>query len=323
MSIESVNLSPQKPCNRKKSTKLDIDKNEKLTSKVKPRARKPRVSMGLTSLKVQPDLHVVATVPEEFDLQTPGTPSIDILSPTPSDAPSTSRGDSSESQNAAAKANLEGMVRPSRRARSTIVSYAEPSLNVKMRRPTSDMVDAVVIKAQSANELSGTVDFIRRDSQNSLGRIDWTDTSAKSDIGNNTARPSLLPTPTKSPSPSVTPTYISASPSIPIRGGSSQVINALKRVERPKSVSLPILQKREDGSDQVEQSDVFDISKHLESLRSGNGIKTRRHSLITSFQDVVEAHSSPSDDSSLVDETIANKNGRIRNTTNRRRSMAV
>ncbi|KKY23849.1 putative shugoshin c terminal domain-containing protein [Phaeomoniella chlamydospora] len=81
--------------------------------------------------------------------KTPGPSMLDLLSPTSSDAPSTGKAVSQPSEMASTTASLEDIVsnasgRGSRRARPQ-VSYAEPNLRDKMRRPGKELVDAVAV----------------------------------------------------------------------------------------------------------------------------------------------------------------------------------
>jgi len=91
----------------------------------------------------------------------PKTPAPDLFSPTPSE-PSTLRVNNNELSASGSQkvshikdANLEGMTRPSRRARAA-VSYAEPSLNTKMRRPDKALVSAVYVRPTSNPPASET-----------------------------------------------------------------------------------------------------------------------------------------------------------------------
>jgi len=81
----------------------------------------------------------------------PTTPAVDMLSPMPSE-PSTIKHAGADTP---PPGNLvpggDGTNRPSRRVRSA-VNYAEPSLNTKMRRPTKDLVDAIVIKSGNSGD---------------------------------------------------------------------------------------------------------------------------------------------------------------------------
>lgn len=101
--------------------------------------------------------------PVETEIQLPGpepeTPAgIDLFSP-PLSQPSTTRQDSRDTPPPAGLGQSSEGPRPSRRARGA-VSYAEPNLRDKMRRPTKDLIDAVagdnkVIRTGSVVETDG------------------------------------------------------------------------------------------------------------------------------------------------------------------------
>jgi len=133
---KSVNGSP------KKSSKVLIVEDAKSakadplkSNPVKDRTREKRPDPVQVETTVEPIIHSIDMQPE------PETPAAaDIFSPS-SSQPSTAR----ESRDTPPPPDLgpgtEGQ-RPSRRARPA-VSYAEPNLRDKMRRPTKELVDAV------------------------------------------------------------------------------------------------------------------------------------------------------------------------------------
>ncbi|PNS14846.1 hypothetical protein CAC42_2075 [Sphaceloma murrayae] len=133
---KSVNMSPRKIVVGKRTDKSVKPPSESLDLP-KPRARRPKVTSIIPiPVQSQPD----ALVNQVETGLPPKTPSASLFSPT-SEPPSTS----STNPDTAMSANLEGMdgtTRPSRRARAA-VSYAEPSLNTKMRRPTTELVAAI------------------------------------------------------------------------------------------------------------------------------------------------------------------------------------
>ncbi|KAF2266704.1 hypothetical protein CC78DRAFT_566761 [Lojkania enalia] len=84
----------------------------------------------------------ISTAEINLDSLPPKTPAAeDIISP-PSTEPSTSRPESKDTPPPADLSSGDQTGRPSRRARAQ-VSYKEPSLNTKMRRPGKELVDAV------------------------------------------------------------------------------------------------------------------------------------------------------------------------------------
>jgi hypothetical protein len=134
---KSVNDSPRKTG---KVLVLDEIKAAKAESQ-KPIGTKERLrERKQDPLQIQPPTEaLVRTVEVQPEPETPAAP--DIFSPS-SSQPSTAR---AESRDTPPPPDLgpgtEGQ-RPSRRARGS-VSYAEPNLRDKMRRPTKELVDAV------------------------------------------------------------------------------------------------------------------------------------------------------------------------------------
>ena len=130
--IESVNTDPvTSPVKSKPglAEKAGDPKKEIKKSHNRPKRETP-VVRPITPLESR------STTPSELPPVTPGAPGLDLSTPTKTD-PSTNR---QESRDTPPPDDLN--VRPSRRQRSA-VSYAEPSLRDKMRRPTKDLVDAV------------------------------------------------------------------------------------------------------------------------------------------------------------------------------------
>lgn len=137
---KTVNSSPKKASRTQlvdemKSAKPDISRASSITERVRERRQE---SLSVQPLDREPALDIIEVQPE------PETPAnLDIFSPS-SSQPSTTR---AESRDTPPPSDLglgtEGQ-RPSRRARGS-VSYAEPNLRDKMRRPTKELVDAVVV----------------------------------------------------------------------------------------------------------------------------------------------------------------------------------
>ncbi|KAH7350971.1 hypothetical protein BKA65DRAFT_396711 [Rhexocercosporidium sp. MPI-PUGE-AT-0058] len=140
---KSVNDSPRKKVlafDETKTSKPDGAK-ERVKEKKQENVRvQPLPDPALDTIEVQPE-------PE-----TPAAP--DGFSPESSQPPSTVRTESRDTPPPSDLGSGGDTQRPSRRARGS-VSYAEPSLRDKMRRPTKDLVDAVVRdeKARSAAKL--------------------------------------------------------------------------------------------------------------------------------------------------------------------------
>lgn len=145
---EPVNTDPViSPKKQRSSSQGKPEKNVPHASK--PRAR-PRLNITRTitppEIPVLPLPEIVPTADIVLDSLPPKTPAIeDIFSP-PATEPSTSRPESKDTPppgdiSSADQVGLGG--RPGRRARPQ-VSYKEPSLNTKMRRPDAKLVDAII-----------------------------------------------------------------------------------------------------------------------------------------------------------------------------------
>jgi hypothetical protein len=100
-------------------------------------SQKPRVTKIAPSHKEKRASRPTATQPEE------STPSLPALSPHPN----------------ALKAEEESGSRPSRR-RGAVVSYAEPNLRDKMRRPTKEMIDAVAFGSRRSSSFQPSRDSL-------------------------------------------------------------------------------------------------------------------------------------------------------------------
>lgn len=146
---KSINNSP------KKNTRVSLSDAVKpfkpdgsLSNVAKEHPQEDRLEI----VRIQPTANVV-TKPNEVQPE-PETPAaIDIFSPS-SSQPSTNRVDSRDTPPPVDFGSGADGQRPSRRARGA-VSYAEPNLRDKMRRPTKDLVDAVTKeeRAQRANAI--------------------------------------------------------------------------------------------------------------------------------------------------------------------------
>jgi hypothetical protein len=139
---KSANDSPRK---NGKSSSLDDIKAAKADApkfnSIKDRTREKKPEPVAINAQVEPSMETIEVRPE------PETPAgLDLFSPS-SSQPSTTR---VESRDTPPPPDLgpEGQ-RPSRRARGA-VSYAEPNLRDKMRRPTKELVDAVTGQGTSS-----------------------------------------------------------------------------------------------------------------------------------------------------------------------------
>lgn len=151
--IEPVNTDPMvSPKKQRSSVQDKPEKNVAPTSK--PRGR-PRLNISRTITPTDLPLFVPEPVPTAeivLDALPPKTPAVaDIFSP-PSTEPSTSRPESKDTPPPGdlGAAGQIGAGRPGRRARPQ-VSYKEPSLHTKMRRPDAKLVDAVVDRRTSVD----------------------------------------------------------------------------------------------------------------------------------------------------------------------------
>lgn len=145
---KSVNDSPRKRILASDETKPSKPDAQKPDS-AKERAREKKQENIRVQPSPDPTLNTVEVQPE------PETPAaLDEFSPEPSQPPSTARPESRDTPPPSDLGASGETQRPSRRARGS-VSYAEPSLRDKMRRPTKDLIDAVVRdeKARSAVKL--------------------------------------------------------------------------------------------------------------------------------------------------------------------------
>lgn len=134
---KSVNDSPKKGSKSSILDDIKLLKAEPLKSNpTKERSKERRPDPVHVETSVEP---IIKSVEVQSEPETPAAP--DIFSPS-SSQPSTAR----ESRDTPPPPDLgpgtEGQ-RPSRRARPA-VSYAEPNLRDKMRRPTKELVDAVL-----------------------------------------------------------------------------------------------------------------------------------------------------------------------------------
>lgn len=140
LAAKSVNSSPKKP-SRSTTIQDEIKAAKAEIPKFNPQKENPRENKR-EPVVIQPkeEQQIPKTVEVALEPETPAA--LDSFSPF-SAGPSTAR--IAESRDTPPPPDLgpgsEG-TRPSRRARGA-VSYAEPNLRVKMRRPTKDLIDAV------------------------------------------------------------------------------------------------------------------------------------------------------------------------------------
>ncbi|KAF2466987.1 uncharacterized protein BDR25DRAFT_267752 [Lindgomyces ingoldianus] len=155
-----------------KKQRSGLDKPDK---KALPNARSTRGRLTITRNHLPPALPLLQVPPEpiptteiHLDSLPPKTPAAeDIFSP-PSAEPSTTRPESKDTPppgdlTSGDQNGLGG--RPSRRARAQ-VSYKEPSLNTKMRRPGKELVDAVYLHhgGRSSTEPASSTSAVKHES---------------------------------------------------------------------------------------------------------------------------------------------------------------
>lgn len=119
----------------------------------KPRGR-ARLNINRTitppELPILPIPNLAPTAEINLDALPPKTPAVEAIFSPPSTEPSTSRPESKDTPPPGdlSAADQVGAGRPGRRARPQ-VSYKEPSLHTKMRRPDAKLVDAIVDRRTS------------------------------------------------------------------------------------------------------------------------------------------------------------------------------
>lgn len=181
-SVEPVNTDPV--VSPKKQRPNALEKPEKHAVPVLKARGRPRLNISRTitppELPILPIPERVQTAEIHLEAQPPQTPAVeDIFSP-PSTEPSTSRPESKDTPPPGdlSAADQIGAGRPGRRARPQ-VSYKEPSLHTKMRRPDAKLVDAIVgrrtsVEPQVAPSTSGKPSVEREPSE----QLGWRPVSA-------------------------------------------------------------------------------------------------------------------------------------------------
>lgn len=152
---------------------------EKPTAKARSR---PRLNITRNSTPDLPSIPISEPVPTAdiiLDSLPPKTPAADAIISPPSTEPSTQRPENKDTPPPGdlSSADQTGQAgRPGRRARPQ-VSYKEPSLNVKMRRPDAKLVDAVVDRRTSVESHNPPSTVVKREAN---GEIAWKPVSAVS-----------------------------------------------------------------------------------------------------------------------------------------------
>ncbi|KAF1921802.1 hypothetical protein BDU57DRAFT_489926 [Ampelomyces quisqualis] len=149
-----VNTDPMvSPKKQRQSAQEKPDKPSAPTAKSRSR---PRLNINRTitppEIPLLPMSEPVLTAEITLDALPPKTPAVEVIFSPPSAEPSTSRPDSKDTPPPGdlSAADQIGAARPGRRARPQ-VSYKEPSLHTKMRRPDAKLVDAIVDRRTSVD----------------------------------------------------------------------------------------------------------------------------------------------------------------------------
>lgn len=178
--VEPVNTDPVvSPKKQRSSAQEKPGKLEKPTAKARSR---PRLNITRNSTPDLPSIPIPEPVPTAdiiLDSLPPKTPAADAIISPPSTEPSTQRPENKDTPPPGdlSSADQTGQAgRPGRRARPQ-VSYKEPSLNVKMRRPDAKLVDAVVDRRTSVESHNPPSTVVKREAN---GEIAWKPVSAVS-----------------------------------------------------------------------------------------------------------------------------------------------
>ncbi|KAG9190714.1 hypothetical protein G6011_08802 [Alternaria panax] len=180
LSAKPVNTDPVLSPKKQRSSNQDKpEKPEKPVSKARSRPRLNITRNTTPDLPLLPMPESVPTAEIILDSLPPKTPAVETILSPPSTEPSTQRPDNKDTPPPGDLSSVDqtGQVgRPGRRARPQ-VSYKEPSLNVKMRRPDAKLVDAVIDRRTSVETQHIPSTLVKRDAD---GEIAWKPVSAVS-----------------------------------------------------------------------------------------------------------------------------------------------
>ncbi|KAI4919867.1 hypothetical protein J4E90_002004 [Alternaria incomplexa] len=178
LSAKPVNTDPVLSPKKQRSSGQDKpDKPDKPAPKARSRPRLNITRNTTSELPLLPMPEPVPTAEIVLDSLPPKTPAVEETFSPPSTEPSTQRPDNKDTPppgdlNSVDQTGQAG--RPGRRARPQ-VSYKEPSLNVKMRRPDAKLVDAVIDRRASVDTQNVPSTLVKRDAD---GEIAWKPVSA-------------------------------------------------------------------------------------------------------------------------------------------------
>ncbi|KAJ4365155.1 hypothetical protein N0V83_008773 [Neocucurbitaria cava] len=181
---EPVNTDPVvSPKKQRSSVQEKPEKNSQPLSKPRGRSR-----LNITRNIAQPDFpplqmpEPIQTAEIILDSLPPKTPAVEEIFSPPSTEPSTQRPESKDTPppgDLSSSDQIGQAARPGRRSRPQ-VSYKEPSLHTKMRRPDAKLVDAVIDRRTSAEPQTAPSTAIKRES---TGDLNWKPVSAVSGRG--------------------------------------------------------------------------------------------------------------------------------------------
>lgn len=172
--LEPVNTDLTSSPKKQRSSQEKLEKPEKPEKPSSKSRGRPR--LNITRNAVAPDFPILQ-MPEpvpiaEIVLESlpPKTPAVESIFSPPSTEPSTQRPESKDTPPPGDLISTDqAAARPGRRSRPQ-VSYKEPSLNTKMRRPDAKLVDAIIERRTSVEPQTAPPTTIKRDS---TGDLSW------------------------------------------------------------------------------------------------------------------------------------------------------
>ncbi|KAK4992391.1 hypothetical protein LTR50_001150 [Elasticomyces elasticus] len=297
---KSVNLSPRKVSGPLK----DVTRDPKKVPSLKPTDRsqmknektsptKPIQVPMMQETPIEETIELGPTIAEATTLP-PKTPaSLDLFSPASSTEPSVARPEGRDTPPPAdlhrttSTSDQNGAARPSRRAR-TAVNYAEPSLIIKMRRPTKDFADAVgkdgrALSVQPPPREGSAPTETARLSKNAAIKDEETPESSWRDLPTRPVKepPSPLDQRSSSALSPMRPTETEIVPEVVTskssKSSSAAAISALTANGRRERTALPQRSKLQDVQDGFDRLDVYDFSESSPADTSNNVKETKNN----------------------------------------------